>query len=163
VDRDRPGWKDSKMIVAWLLFAAGAVFVLWMGSPDFSAPMSSRYLRPILEFLFPGITPRQLVRAHFYVRKGAHLLEYAGLALLAFRALRLSLDTLPGRIAFGAIILTLLVAATDETRQAFTHTRTGSPADVALDTAGALLAVGLAVVVLRRRDRREPQAGAVAP
>lgn len=159
----RSPWRSPRAILAWVLFLAGATFVLWMGSPDFSSPTTSRFIRPILEFFFPDLTPHQLVRAHFYVRKTAHLLEYAMLGLLAFRALRLSLDTLLGRIAAGALALTLLVAATDETRQALSSTRTGSAYDVALDLSGALLAIGLTLYALRRRDRRGPSTDAISP
>ena len=69
---------------------------------------------------------------NFVVRKSAHVLEYSVLALLSWRARR-TLAT--------PLLIVLAVACTDEILQAMTLTRTGSPADVVLDTCGGLLAL----------------------
>lgn len=124
--------------------------VLWAGSETFSATSTSRFLRPLLLFLFPDLTPREVWTAEVWIRKIAHAVEYAVLALLAFRALRVSFDTILARLAAGALLLVLAVATVDEFRQGFLKLRTGAPSDVVLDCLGALLAVGIAVVYLRR-------------
>jgi VanZ family protein len=68
------------------------------------------------------------------LRKGAHMSEYAVLALLLLRAL--------GR-EVPAFLVGLAYAATDEVHQLFVRGRHGSPFDVAIDAVG--LALGLLV------------------
>jgi VanZ family protein len=98
------------------------------------------------------------------LRKGAHLTEYAILAMLLFRAL--------GRVV-PTLAIGILYAATDELHQAFVHGRHASPFDVAFDACG--LALGLLIVLsvqseraraqeLRRpAARRDPRAAGRAP
>ena len=77
----------------------------------------------------------------YVLRKGAHLTEYAILAVLLVRA------TGSFAWAFG---LTVLYAASDEVHQLFVRGRHGSPIDVGIDAVGAL--VGL--TLLRSRLNR---------
>jgi VanZ family protein len=140
------------VIVAWIAVIACIGLVLWAGSETFSNTSTSRFLRPLLTFLFPDLTNRELWMAQAWIRKIAHAVEYGVLALLAFRALWLSFDTLLSRIAAGALLLVLVVATVDEYRQGLSKLRTGAPSDVALDCLGAVLAVGIAVAYLRRKQ-----------
>ncbi|HYX89497.1 MAG TPA: VanZ family protein [Gaiellaceae bacterium] len=64
------------------------------------------------------------------LRKGAHITEYAILALLLLRAI--------GREA-PAFLLGLAYSATDELHQHFVRGRHASPVDVAIDALGLLL------------------------
>jgi VanZ family protein len=64
------------------------------------------------------------------LRKGAHVAEYAVLALLLLRAV--------GREA-PALALGVVYAASDELHQAFVRGRHASPVDVAVDMLGLLL------------------------
>ena len=64
------------------------------------------------------------------LRKGAHMTEYAVLAVLFARA------TATRAAAFA---LTVAYAGTDEWHQTFVHGRHGSPVDVGIDAIGALL------------------------
>jgi VanZ family protein len=73
-------------------------------------------------------------------RKSGHILEYAVLALLSWRARR-TLAT--------PLLIVFAVSCTDEILQARTLTRTGSPADVILDTCAGLLAL-LCLPAVRR-------------
>jgi VanZ family protein len=77
------------------------------------------------------------------LRKGAHMTEYAVLAVLLARAL--------GREA-PALALGILYAASDELHQAFVRGRHASPIDVAIDAVGLL--VGL---IAWRRGNRDVQ------
>jgi VanZ family protein len=77
------------------------------------------------------------------LKKGAHLTEYAVLAVLVHHALGPAL--LPGErsrvgLAWG---ITLLYAVTDEIHQAFVPGRTAAATDVAIDGLGALLGLCL--------------------
>lgn len=140
------------MITAWIAVVVCISLVLWAGSEAFSVTSTSRFLRPLLIYLFPEWTTRQLWNAEVWIRKTAHAVEYAVLALLAFRALRLSFDTILARLAAGALLLVLTVATVDEVRQGFLSMRTGAPSDVVLDCTGALLAVGMAVLYRWRKE-----------
>ncbi len=64
------------------------------------------------------------------LRKGAHVTEYAILALLLVRAV--------GRET-PALALGVLYAASDELHQSFVRGRHASPVDVAIDAVGLLL------------------------
>jgi VanZ family protein len=79
------------------------------------------------------------------LRKGAHLSEYAILALLLFRAL--------GR-EVPAFVLGFAYAVSDEIHQEFVRGRHASPFDVAVDAAG--LALGL--LLLHATRLRPPSA-----
>jgi VanZ family protein len=140
---------SSKALHAWLAVLL-CVAAIWMLSGNsFSAASTSRFLTPFLRWLDPDISWRAIVRAHFFVRKAAHLTEYAILAMLAFRALRLSLDVSAPRVIGLALGLVVAVAALDELRQSFLATRTGSLADVAINFTGGTLGVGLIVALHR--------------
>jgi VanZ family protein len=114
------------------------------GSTDaFSSGHTSRLIGPFLLWLWPGLPDAAVESAVFWIRKTAHVTEYAVLAALWWRALRrpVRLDPRPWSwpLAGQALIGSALWAAADEIHQAFTVTRGASVRDVALDTAGAAL------------------------
>jgi VanZ family protein len=132
--------------------AAWVALILGLGSEGFSAAATSRFLRPLLDWLLPHATPDTLRGMHLVLRKAAHVVEYGVLALLAWRASR---RDLPRRLAAALTLgLLLAVAIGDEARQAGLAARTGSPRDVALDVAGGCLA--LALMLAPRALRRFP-------
>ena len=116
----------------------------------FSGPHTDSWLRPFLIRLFPAASAHTIDAIHAVIRKAAHFTEYAVLAVLAFRALRLSLDVPLARVVALSLGLVLAVALTDEARQSVLPTRTGSLADVALDFAGGAAGV-VAIVAVHRR------------
>lgn len=74
----------------------------------------------------------------FLIFKSLHVLEYAGLFFLLFRALhstRLSIT----RQHLYAVVTAVAFAATDEMHQLFVATRTGRIRDILIDTAGILI------------------------
>jgi len=79
---------------------------------------------------------------HLFIRKCGHLMEYAILALLLWRALHLSKNNLPDwswpKVG-GTLLIVFLYAATDEFHQSFVPTRTAHVSDVFIDTAGGAL------------------------
>jgi len=152
----RPTWRAGRLwrygpVVAW------TAFVLFASSSNFSASNTSRIIQPLLVYLFPGIAEASIQQVHFFVRKAAHVTEYAVLALLAARAMRTSglaalrRSWLPASFAFVAA-----VALVDEYHQSLEPSRTGTIYDSLLDMTGgaaalACLALWLAV---RRKGRR---------
>lgn len=153
------------MIVAWLAVLVCVGMVLFLGSGEFSSQSTSHLMIRTLLYLFPDVPPGDLWRAQLMIRKFAHVAEYALLALVTFRAMWLTFDSILARLAAGTLLLAVAVAAVDETRQAFSSVRTGSPIDVLIDSSGALFAIGVAVLYLRRQQARRAArfAGQVSP
>jgi len=116
---------------------------IFVGSTDLmSSEHTSRFLVPFLRWLSPGISEATLATAQLFVRKCAHVGEYAILAALFFRAFSQGKMTL-GRAAGSAFMLAGSYAILDEFHQSFVLSRTASPYDVAIDLAGA--ATGLLI------------------
>jgi VanZ family protein len=122
-------------LVIWIFI------VLGLGSGIGSMKETSRIIRPLLELLFPSASPETLSFYHGYIRKLAHLTEYAVLAFLAVRALSASTKAKLRENRFAiAIIMVLVVASLDEFHQSFEASRTSTPWDVVLDVIGGSIA-----------------------
>ena len=144
----------------WLIVAIWTAIVLGLGSDSFSHSSTSRILLPLLQWLLPGAEPETLALLLRWIRKTAHVVEYAVLGILAYRALRLSVH-LPTLGHLGiATGLVLAVAASDEGRQARSELRSGRLADVGLDATGGLAgaAAGFSLGRLPRTRRWFPAA-----
>jgi VanZ family protein len=135
--------------VAWLAVGACIGIILLFAGDDFSAGRTSRILLPLLRHFFPDVDVATLRELHGVVRKAAHVIEYALLAFLAYRALRLTIDVSVLATAAWTLGIVLLVASTDELRQSLIEARTGSIVDVGLDLAGGALGVALVVALHR--------------
>lgn len=140
----------GRIVGAWGLVALWTAAIWFVSGDSGGAHYTSGVIEPLLRWLFPEIGAGQLYRIHVAIRKLAHVAEYALLAALAFRALRLTIDVSLSRVALLTLALVLAVAGADEVRQSFVPTRTGSPRDVALDFLGGAFGVGLIVAVYRR-------------
>ncbi len=110
---------------------------------------TSRFIRPVLDFLFPSAAPETLSVLHGYIRKLAHVTEYAILAILARRAF-----TNLRRPSVAALALVLAVAIIDEVRQSLDANRTGTPLDVMIDLGGGVLGSAAWWIVARRSRKR---------
>lgn len=78
----------------------------------------------------------------FYVRKGAHMTEYAILAILLYVWLG-RWQVSRTRLTCIAGALTVLYACSDEFHQLFVEGRAGRVSDVLIDSAGAVLGLAL--------------------
>ena len=78
---------------------------------------------------------------NFLFYKSLHVLEYAALYFLLFRAFlkNSSNQTMRKRAWIWAFVIAILYAASDEIHQTFVPTREGRPRDVAIDTIGMFL------------------------
>jgi VanZ family protein len=131
--------------------------VIFVASMDAgSGEHSGRIIGLVLDWL--GLTgrlsPRQVDLLRHYVRKLAHLTEYALLAVLLHRAVARERRRWTIRIVAGVIAVGALYAASDEFHQQFVATRGPSAADVLLDTVGATVGLGLKWLGERRWSRR---------
>lgn len=122
--------------------------VIWMAvifsasGDSHSFQHSSRILAPLLRWLFPHLSDAAVDQLVTVARKGAHLTEYAILAVLLVRALRKLGEGDPRRWswrqAWWAVLLVGLYAASDEFHQIFVPTREASVRDVMIDTIGGI-------------------------
>jgi VanZ family protein len=110
-----------------------------LGSTEaLAAAETTRFIGPVLHWLFPDATPATLEILHGAIRKFGHVVEFAILALLWYRALAWAEPGWRPRVALAAFGLAALFAVLDEAHQAFEPSRTGSPIDVGWDSLGAL-------------------------
>lgn len=135
--------------------------VIFVASTDLGAAAhTSGVVRPLLLWLHPRADPAFLEHANFLVRKCGHLSEYALLAALTFRALRLDPRWRHGlpATALACWLCCTAYAATDEFHQSFVPSRTASPGDVLIDSGGAAAGTALLAWRGRRGSARAPAA-----
>jgi VanZ family protein len=125
----------------WLPPLVWMVIIFSASSDSGSFQHSSRIIGPLVRWLLPNLSNEAVHAIVVFVRKCAHLAEYAVLALLLWRALRQeSAQDYPAwRWSKAGLVLALvaLYAASDEIHQAFVPSREASIWDVLLDTSGA--------------------------
>ena len=141
---DRRRW-----LTAYAPLLIWTIVILGLGSSIGAMNETSRFIRPLLEFLFPSADPNTLALYHGLIRKAAHVAEYAVLGILALRAFRKTRHR-----GILAIVLVALIAFIDELNQSFNPSRTSIPWDVLLDVFGGLLGIGANVLLIRARDRK---------
>lgn len=133
-ERARRFWDADpvRLGIAWVLVVvwAGLIFTL-------SATPNLRFV--------------QADAIDFVVRKAGHMAVFGILAVLLWRAISYSMQR--GALALS-LDVAILYAASDEFHQSFTAGRHASPVDVAIDSAGAAIALLALTVWLRLRSRR---------
>jgi VanZ family protein len=138
----------------WVPVVVWAAFISWFSSDAFSARSTHSYIDPILRFFFPDLTREGFRFAHSIIRKSAHFIEYAVLAVLICRALAAD----GGRLARRTIVRTIgycaAYAMLDELHQALVPSRTGSAVDVMIDAIGATFGT-LSLAAWRARRARD--------
>ena len=126
--------------------------ILYLGSAQGAMSETSRFIGPLLRFLFADAAPETLQVYHGYIRKFAHFAEYALLAALAIGAFRNSAIRILREHRLGVVFFTVLaVASVDEFVQSFNPSRTGSPYDVALDLSGGVAIIALFWLIGKRK------------
>lgn len=147
-------FQRRRWLTAYAPLVIWVFVVLGLGSSLGSMNETSRIIRPLLEFLFPSSPPDTITVYHGYIRKLAHITEYAVLAFLAARAFSVSAIAALKEYRFGfAVLVVLLVASLDEFHQSFESTRTGTVWDVALNLAGGAAMAAILKIVHYRRSR----------
>jgi len=147
--------QDRRKWLWWVAVGLWIATVFSFSTDHFSAEATSRYLGPLVRWMFPMLSTEAQQLVESTLRKAAHAFEYAVLAALTYRALRESSS--PWRSAGFALALVVAVAVADETHQAFAAARTGSAIDVSLDVAGGVAALLLLTGTRRFVRTRRPQ------
>jgi VanZ family protein len=132
----------------WLPVIVWAAMVSGFSMQPFASEHTSRFIIPVLHWLFPHSSPYTLELMHHYIRKTMHLAEYFILSLLILRGIRGGRRET--RLAWAAITLVCVAAyaALDEYHQSFVPGRTAAVGDVLIDTTGGALAQIAAGLVL---------------
>jgi len=146
-----------KYLSYWLPVVVWMAVIFCASSDAASFSHSSRIIAPIVRWFFPQISPSALHSIVVVVRKGAHVSEYAILALLIWRWDRrvsgAQAQGWPWRSAVRTALWVMAYAASDEFHQRFVPSREASVLDVCIDTGGAVLALLLIWIVGRWRKR----------
>ena len=155
------------LLKAWIGAILWLIVIAIESTALASSSNTSRILYPILHYLF-GMDYRHFEPWHFYIRKSGHVVGYAILSILAFRAWR---ETFPAqgnprwniRWSGIAVLMTAFVASLDEWHQSFIPSRTGRWQDVALDTcAGVGAQIILFLCARWIFARRTPRSGSLS-
>lgn len=141
------------VLKAWIAAILWLIVIAIESSALLSASNTSRFLYPLLHYLF-GLDWARFHQWHFYIRKGGHVVGYAILSTLLFRAWRATLPAVDHslwtlRWSAIAVLGTALVASLDEWHQSFIPSRTGRWQDVVLDTSAGLASQVLTFLLLR--------------
>ncbi|HZQ22656.1 MAG TPA: VanZ family protein [Terriglobales bacterium] len=139
-------WKTWLAAGLWLLLIAIE------SSNALSSDNTGRILYAIMTFFYGPIDRAWFVQFHHILRKTGHVVGYAILSILLFRAWRATFFR-PARWAWLWTALafsgTALVASMDEWHQSYIPSRTGTYHDVILDSSAALAAQILIYLVVR--------------
>jgi len=115
----------------WLPVVMWGLFIFTMSTTSFSALNTSRFIGPMLHWIFPLASKETLNVLHALVRKSAHFTEYAVLFWLLLRGPL-------ARRPYLALSVCIIYAFLDEGHQILVPGRGPSLWDVALDSSGAL-------------------------
>ncbi len=125
-----------------------------------SAQHSSRLIGPLVHWLFPNLAEPRVEDIIFFIRKCAHVTEFALFTLLVWRAIRKPVRNDPRPWswpqAWLAIGIAFVYASSDEIHQRFVPNREGRFHDVLIDTGGAIL--GMVVICLLMKFSRVTRA-----
>jgi VanZ family protein len=156
------GW--SWWLSIWSPVAIAIAVIVAESTDTFSAQHTSEWLRPLFGRWFGAFTDARWDLFHHYLRKSGHFLGYGSIGLTFLRAW---LHTLARRgrttllswrleSSILAVLSTAVVASCDEFHQSFIPSRTGTPVDVLLDTAGAVTLCSLVWLICWSRRSTGP-------
>src|SRR5437660_3425729 len=155
---------DVRNLLKYWLPALIWLGVIFLASTDLmSAEHTSRFLGPFLRWLKPDVTADAIAKVQLFVRKVAHLTEYAILATLLWRAVYSGTNL---KIKISTLFVTVwavstLIAIADEFHESLVASRTASIGDVRIDMIGAVVGLlicrcftHLALLALTTRHRK---------
>jgi VanZ family protein len=124
----------------WLPAIVWACLISSLSTDAFSSEHTSRFILPILHWLFPHAGAETLSMMHTFIRKMAHITEYFIFSIFLLQVLRGKDSGWTLRWAIWVVVIVLGYAALDEFHQVFVPSRHASPWDALLDTTGAAIA-----------------------
>jgi VanZ family protein len=145
--------KTAKRIFRYVPVLIWTGVILYLSGSGGSSLETSRFIRPLIEFLFPSASAETITSIHFAVRKFAHFAVYFVLGITASRAFGGG-DRFRKYWPIYAIAVVIAIASLDEFNQSFEPERTGAAADVLIDLFGGATAVSIYALFARRFRRR---------
>jgi VanZ family protein len=124
----------------WMPAIAWACLISFLSTDVFSSDHTSLFIIPVLHRLIPQASAETLELMHAIIRKTAHVTEYFIFSIFLTHALRGKDRVGRLRWAIWAVVIAAGYASFDEFHQSFVPSRTASPWDALLDTAGASVA-----------------------
>jgi VanZ family protein len=121
----------------WLAAIAWACLISSLSTDAFSSEHTSRFIIPVLHWMFPHASAETLGLMHAVIRKSAHVTEYFIFSFFLMHGVRGNDRGWTLRWAIWAVVIAAGYAGLDEFHQSFVPSRTASPWDALLDTAGA--------------------------
>ncbi|CAN5336162.1 hypothetical protein BH09VER1_BH09VER1_52590 [soil metagenome] len=145
----RGGLEDFSLLLRrWLFTAIWMGLMLYASTDVASGAHTSSGLRQILADLGIHLTDQMVANLNLFIRKGAHVTEFAILAILLWRdgepLLRRRGPGYEARLAGLVMVISIAFAALSETVQRFFPSREPSIHDVLINTSGA--ALGLLII-----------------
>ena len=129
----------SRLVKEWLPAVLWAAVIFISSTDLFSDTHTAAVIGPHLHFLFPDISPENLERIHFLIRKLSHFSEYFILTVLLMRALRQeNARRIERRHLLISFAIATLYAISDEFHQSFVRSRGSSTIDVCIDVFGGI-------------------------
>ena len=137
-------WISAAAVIAWMV----VIFLFSSQNGDDSSNTSGGIVALICDFfhLSPSAITVEIITV--CVRKAAHMTEFGILGLLSFNALYQGFGFFRGVYPL-AFTVASLYAATDEFHQLFIDGRTGKFTDWMIDSAGIIIFLFIAWVVVR--------------
>jgi len=140
----------------WLLTATWVVMIFGLSRAPYSSASSARFLSMVLDWLSISVLSQNLVPMNNLLRKSAHLMEYAVLAVFLYNSLKpVGNPSWSRKAAFWALVASGSYSITDELHQLFVPGRHASLFDCLIDTTGAFLGLFVlskAIVMLQRKQ-----------
>jgi len=124
----------------WLPAIVLAVLISVFSTQLFSGENTAHVIFPILRWLFPTASRHSLHLMHFFIRKAAHITEFAAFSIAVFHGVRGGRSGWRIEWALWTLVIAVLYAALDEWHQSFVPLREPRFRDVMIDGLGALLA-----------------------
>jgi VanZ family protein len=140
---------------AWWPALLWAGVIAFASTDTFSSANTGSALARIVRLAYPSISSEHLEAINLFVRKSAHFAEYFIFYVLLYRGIKGRRTGWRWSWGLTAWIMAAAYSVLDEMHQSFVASRTGSPWDSLLDSAGALVALFCVLLFVRCR-RLEP-------
>src|SRR5215470_11978009 len=130
----------AQRLIYWIPALCVALLISTFSTHYFSGEETSRFIVPILRWLFPSADAHLLRWMHIAIRKAAHAIEFAAFSVAVFHGVRAERSGWTFRWAVITLLIALGYGAFDEWHQSFVPLREARPRDLLIDLSGAVLA-----------------------
>jgi len=139
----------------WVPAILIAILVSFFSTEYFSGENTARVIFPVLRWLFPSASRHSLHLMHFFIRKLAHVTEFAALSIAVFHGVRGPRSGWRIDWALWTLVIAVLYAGLDEFHQSFVPYREPRVRDVMIDGLGAVVAQVAVWIYAQRGGRRQ--------